>query len=216
MSEFRFDPEDLSNARILLFQRSASLPDGRTVELVANAINAERRSQVNGGVTDEELRAAHDYLCGNEMRHRGGIYSVLESLASAMLARGLVPDTDAHGGEWWLWWPKKGRGPCQRCGKERALTRYMARHALPERYLCQRCRREELAELEEYLNEVTGVTREPGESAESLYLKRITAITQQAAAADHPSRRPGEPSDETWSGYAADLEQLLGSLAWAG
>lgn len=127
MSEFRFDPEDLSNARNLLSQKSAALPDERTVELVASAINAERRSHVNGGVTDEEL-----------------------------------------------------------------------------------------AELEKYLNEVTGVTREPGESAESLYLKRMTAITQQAAAADHPSRRPGEPSDETWSGYAADLEQLLGSLAWAG
>lgn len=30
------------------------------------------------------------------------------------------------------------------------------------------------------------------------------------------SQRPGEPSDETWSGYAADLGQLLGSLVWAG
>jgi hypothetical protein len=30
------------------------------------------------------------------------------------------------------------------------------------------------------------------------------------------SRRPGEPPDETWSGYVADLERLLGSLAWAG
>ena len=33
---------------------------------------------------------------------------------------------------------------------------------------------------------------------------------------ESPSRRPGEPSDETWGAYAADLEQLLGSLAWAG
>ena len=216
MPEFRFAPEDLSRARDLLSQQSTSAPDEPTAELAASAINVERRSHVDGDVTDDELRVAHDYLCGPAMRHRGGIYTVLESLASAMLARGLVPDTDAYGGEWWLWWPKKGRGPCAHCGKERALTRYMSRQVLPERYLCQRCRKEELAELEEYLNEVTGVTREPGESAESLYLKRMAAIARQAAIAARPSRRPGEPCDETWSRYAADLAQLLGSLAWAG
>jgi hypothetical protein len=44
----------------------------------------------------------------------------------------------------------------------------------------------------------------------------MTAIAAQAATADRTSRRPGDPSDETWSGYAGDLEQLLGSLAWAG
>jgi len=41
-------------------------------------------------------------------------------------------------------------------------------------------------------------------------------LSQRAATAAHPSRRPGEPSDATWSAYVADLEQLLGSLAWAG
>jgi hypothetical protein len=216
MPAFRFDPQDLSRARDFLAQRSTSAPDEPTAELVASAINVERRSHLNGDVTDDELREAHDDLCGPEMRHREGICTVLESLASAMLARGLVPDTDAHGGKWWLWWPKKGHGPCGRCGKERALTRYMSRQVLPERYLCQRCRKEELAEFEEYLNEVTGVTREPDESAESLYLKRMSAIAQHAAIAAHPSRRPGEPSDKTWSGYAADLQHLLGSLACSG
>jgi hypothetical protein len=42
---------------------------------------------------------------------------------------------------------------------------------------------------------------------------RGPSIAQHAAIAAHPSRRPGEPSDKTWSGYAADLEHLLGSLA---
>lgn len=216
MPEFGFDPEDFTSARDLLSRRNASLPDERTVASVANAINAERRSRTGGDVTDEELRTAHDYLCNNETRHLGDIYGVLESLASAMLARGLVPDTDAYGGEWWLGWPKKGRGPCQRCGKQRALTRYMARQVFPERYLCQRCRKEELSELEEYLNEVTSVTREPGESTDSLFLKRMTAIARQAATASHPSHRSSEPSDATWSGYAADLEELLNPLTWAG
>lgn len=216
MPEFRFDPEDFSNARDLLAQRNASPPDERTVSLIASAINTERRSRIGGDITDEELRAAHDCLCNDEMRHRGDIHSVLRSLAGAMLARGLVPDTGAYDGKWWLWWPKKGRGPCQRCGKEHALTRYMARHVLPERYLCQRCRKGELAELEEHLNEVTGVTREPGESVDSLYLKRMTAMARQAATAGNPSRRPGEPSDGAWSGYAANLGQLLDRLAWAG
>jgi len=93
MPQFRFDPEDFSNAQDLLSQRNASLPDERTVALVASAINTERRSRIGGDVTDEELRTAHDHLGNNEMRHRGGLRSVLESLASAMLARGLVPDT---------------------------------------------------------------------------------------------------------------------------
>ncbi len=144
MSEFRFDPEDMSNARDLLSRRNTPLPGEPDIEMVASAINTERRSRVPGEVTDAELCAAHDRLCDDVMRHSGA-YSVLESLARTMLARGLVPDTDDYGGEWWLWWPKKGRGPCQHCGKERSLTRYMARFGVPERYLCQRCRKQEIA-----------------------------------------------------------------------
>jgi hypothetical protein len=41
-------------------------------------------------------------------------------------------------------------------------------------------------------------------------------LGQSAATAAHPSWRPDEPSAQRWIGYVADLERLLGSLAWAG
>jgi hypothetical protein len=41
-------------------------------------------------------------------------------------------------------------------------------------------------------------------------------LSQRAETAAHPPRRPSGPSDETWIGYVADLERLLGSLTWAG
>jgi len=47
------------------------------------------------------------------------------------------------------------------------------------------------------------------------FLKARKLLSQRAEAA-HPPRRPGEPSDQTWIGYVADLERLLGSLTWAG
>jgi hypothetical protein len=180
VSKFRFDPEDMRYARDLLSRKNAPLPDEPAIEMVARAINTERRSHVPGEVTDAELRAAHDRLCDDVLRHSGAS-SVLESLARTMLARGLVPDTDDYDGKWWLWWPRRGRGPCQHCGKERSLTRYMARFGMPERYLCQRCRKQEIADREEYLNATPGLTREPFEDTWSTYVSNLENLLSSLA-----------------------------------
>jgi hypothetical protein len=47
-------------------------------------------------------------------------------------------------------------------------------------------------------------------------LRGARELLSQGEGVAHPPRRPGEPSDETWIGYVADLERLLGSLTWAG
>lgn len=197
MAQSKFDPGDLEKASELLSQRSSVPPLPADVALVAGAISTERRSRTPGSVSDDELLAAHDQLCG-PLRHQA--HGVLESLATAMLARGLVPGPGAYGDEWWLWWPKKGRGPCQHCGKERSLTRYMARYALPERYLCQRCRRQE--------------TTDPrGEGTGSPFHGQLAAIIKEAREA---GAREAGPSDETWGKWAAAIEALLRPLEWAG
>lgn len=197
MAESKFDPSDLEKASELLSQRSSLPPRPTDVALVAGAISTERRSHTPGSVSDDELLAAHDQLCG-PIRHQ--THGVLESLATVMLARGLVPDPGAYSDEWWLWWPKRGRGPCQHCGKERSLNRYMARFGLPERYLCQRCRKQETADS-------------PGEGAESLFHNQLAAVIKEAREA---GAREAGPSDETWGKWAAGIEVLLRSLEWAG
>ncbi|WP_267595703.1 hypothetical protein [Carbonactinospora thermoautotrophica] len=183
---------------------------------MALAVSARRRSGLPGQISDEELRAAHDLLYHSPARHRAS--GLLESLAEALLARGVVPAPADYGGDWWLWWPKKGCGFCQRCGKERSLTRYSNRWGKPYRYLCTRCRKQELADDEAYLNRITGVVREPGESAESLFMRRLQALLAQAAGTQPVQGEPvvKEPDEAEWSGHVERLEELLRSLAWAG
>jgi hypothetical protein len=48
------------------------------------------------------------------------------------------------------------------------------------------------------------------------FSKARKPLSQRAETAAHPPRRPSGPSDQTWIGYVADLERLLGSLTWAG
>jgi len=185
----------MDRARELLARSYSPSPGDADIELVAASISAERRSRIADAITDKDLRAAHDQLYASSSVRRA-LRGVLESLAQALLARGVVPKPDDFDGDWWLWWPQQGRGPCQHCGNQRTLRRYSARFGKPYRYLCQRCRQQEVSDNEEYLNQSTGVIPEPGESADSLLLRRLTAIAAQAADMRHPPSRPMELTED--------------------
>ncbi|MFE6163529.1 hypothetical protein ACFQ7F_31980 [Streptomyces sp. NPDC056486] len=190
--------------------------DDPAVQVLVAAVSVQRRLQGEGTtVTDDELLGAHDNLHAR-MPYRHGGY--LEILAEALLARGIVPSPGEYDGDWWLWWPKKGYGPCRDCRQPRSLTRYSAKWGKPYRYLCARCRKQELAGDAAYLNSVTGVTPEEGESAESLFTRRTTALIGQlgSQAEVAPEKQAGRPSTEQWGEYVDRLMEVLGSLDWAG
>lgn len=148
------------------------------LEVVARAVNAERRADVADAITVGELRTAHDLLYAVRVSCR--VPGLIERLATALLARGVVPAPDDYGGEWWLWWPQQGRGYCQGCGEARPLKRYSNWFGKNYRYLCRGCRWQENADEEADLNEATGVIPEPGESADSLLTRGLTALLEQA------------------------------------
>lgn len=202
-------PEDMDRAHDLLSRWSQPLPVEDDIRIVALAISAVRRSHSSDAISNDELLAVHDRLCESPMRHRAS--DPLESLAVALLHRGIVPESDDYGGTWWLWWPKKGRGLCPRCGKDRFLTRYSERFGKPYRYLCERCRKQEIADATAYLDQVTGVTSEPGDSTGSLFSRRMTAILSGLSSQPqyHPPPRIGEPSAKEWARRVDNLEQLL-------
>jgi hypothetical protein len=151
--------EDLEHAQGVL-SRWGRTPRPAEVHTLAMGSTAARMAGVNGGITDADLRDVHDALWASSVRHSQP--GVLESLAEALLARGIVPQPGEYDGEWWLWWPKKGRGQCQACGQQRSLTRYSNTFGRPYRYLCGRCRKQELADDTAELNEATGVTANLG------------------------------------------------------
>ncbi|MFJ1637704.1 hypothetical protein [Streptomyces sp. NPDC088256] len=184
--------------------------DDPAIQALAAAVSVRRRLEGEDAVTDDELLAAHDQLHA-KMPHRNG--GSLEALADALLGRGIVPSPDDYDGDWWLWWPKKGYGPCRDCRQRRSLTRYSAKWGKPYRYLCARCRKQELADDTAYLNSVTGVVPVEGESAESLFSRRTTALIGQLAA---PERQAGRPDTEQWGEYIDRLMEILGPLDWAG
>lgn len=210
------DDEDMVQARELLMRPNRPAADDDMVRLVATALGAVRRSRLEDAITDDELRALHDRLHASSMRYR--VDRLLASLAEVLLSRGVVPEPEDYEGKWWLWWPKKGRGRCQHCGNDRVLTRYSARFGKTYRYLCQRCRKQELADDEAYLNQVTGVIQEPGESADSLFERRMNALVAQIldATPTRPNGRRHGPSEEERSQYVQELETLLAPLCWAG
>jgi hypothetical protein len=174
MPGLTFEPEDLARALELLSLGVPADPGDVIVEIVAKAVNAERRCHVADAVTVGELRTAHDLLYACRAHHRPA--GLIQGLATALLSRGFVPAPDDYGGEWWLWWPPRGRGYCQGCGNERALKRYSNMFGKPYRYLCPGCRDQENADDEAELNEATGVIPEPGESADSPLTRRLTAL----------------------------------------
>lgn len=212
VGELRFHPEDLERAAKLLSRRAGGgEPRPSETRIIAGALYATRQSSVPGAVSDEELLAAHDQVCG-PLRHSAR--EVLTGLATAMVARGMFPATGTHNDEWWLWWPKKGRGPCPQCGQVRVLTRYMGHFGGGDQYMCQKCRKQGVQDAEDALEQVTGVISLPGESSASLSQRRLAAILQQAR--DEGARSAGRPSDEIWAKWADRLVGLLAPLEWAG
>jgi hypothetical protein len=211
VAELRFDPEDLEKAAELLSRRArGGEPRPGETRIIASALYTTRHSDVPGAVSDEELLAMHDLLCG-PLRHSAA--EALANLATAMLARGMFPGPGAWNDEWWLWWPKKSRGPCPRCGQVRVLTRYMGHFGDCDQYMCQKCRRQGFQDAENDLEQTTGVAPLPGESIDSLTQRRLAAILQQAKDQDARSARP---SDETWTKWIDRLEELLAPLERAG
>jgi hypothetical protein len=212
VAEFRFDPEDLEKEAELLSRRAGG-GEPRTSEtrIIAGALYATRHAGVPGAVSDEELLAAHDQACG-PLRHSAR--EALTDLATAMLARGLFPGPGAYNDQWWLWWPKKGSGPCPRCGQVRVLTRYMGRFGDGDQYMCQKCRKQGFQDAEDALEQATGVTPLPGESSTSVSQRRLAAILQRAR--DEGARSAGQPSDEIWAMWAGRLAELLAPLEGAG
>lgn len=212
MAESRFDPEDLERAAELLSRRvGGGEPRPSEIRIIAGALYATRHSSDPGAVSNEELLAAHDQVCG-PLRHSAR--DVLAGLATAMLARGMFPRSGAYNDEWWLWWPKKGRGPCPQCGQVRVLTRYMGRLGDTDQYMCQKCRRQGSQDAEDALEQMTGVTPLPGESSASLSQRRLAAILRQAR--DEGARLAGRPSDEIWTKWVGRLTDLLAPLERAG
>jgi len=212
VAELRFDPEDLERAAELLSRRArGGEPRPSETRIIAGALYATRHAGVPGAVSDEELLAVHDQVCG-PLRHSAR--EALTDLATAMLARGMFPGPGAYNDEWWLWWPKKGRGPCPRCRQVRVLARYMGRSGDGDQYMCQKCRRRGFQDAENDLEQVTGVTPLPGESSASVSQRRLAAILEQAR--DEGARSAGRPSDEIWTKWVDRLAKLLAPLESAG
>ncbi|MBO8192031.1 hypothetical protein ITI46_10175 [Streptomyces oryzae] len=187
--------------------------DDPAVQALAAAVSVRRRLQGKEAVTDDELLAAHDQLHAKMPRRNGGS---LEALAEALLGRGIVPAPGEYDGDWWLWWPKKGYGPCRDCRERRSLTRYSAKWGKSFRYLCARCRKQELADDSAYLNSLTGVTPEEGESAESLFSRRAAALIGKLSSQAVPERQAGPPDADQWGEYVDRLMEVLSPLDWAG
>jgi hypothetical protein len=95
----------------------------------------------------EDFVKAHGTVWAGRLRYRSG--RCLEDLAAVLLERGPVPGPDEYDGEWWLWWPKKGHGPCRDCRQRWSLTRYSAIWGDEYRYLCARCRENERDHISE-------------------------------------------------------------------
>lgn len=193
MSRLIFSPEDMTRALELVTSTSASSVTTADLERLAFVIGAERRSHAPETVTTRELLFAHDLLYMGAVR--GATTGLQQALALALLARGHVPDPSEYQGKWWLWWPSQGRGICQRCGEGRYLRRYSNIWCKPYRYLCQRCRGQEVAEETEELDRATGVTMLPGESPDSLLHRRMSALIDQEVARRNAAARPENPSN---------------------
>ncbi|MFE6691347.1 hypothetical protein ACFVFQ_33370 [Streptomyces sp. NPDC057743] len=207
---------DLDKAMSVV-ERSRQSPqrDDPAVRALAAAISVLRRLRGDEAATDTELLAAHDQLHAS-LPHRND--DNLAALAQALLSRGIVPSPGDYDDAWRFWWPKKGYGPCRDCRQRRSLTRYAAKAGKPYRYLCTRCRKQELADITEYLTSATGVVPKDGESAESLFSRRVASRVGQLGqrVAPAPEEQAGHPEAEPWGEYVERLVELLAPLDWAG
>jgi hypothetical protein len=167
-------------------------------------------------VEDADVLAAHDLVYASVLCHRDG--GCMGRLSEVLLGRGVVPKPLDYGGEWWLWWPKGGRGPCRDCGKVRSLTRYSARFGKEYRYLCARCRAAErdrdTQQAQQLWARVGTLSRSAQAGADGAPSSDTGSDgAQERAAGSKPVSRP---SDQEWDGHVVQLHELLASLEWAG
>jgi hypothetical protein len=180
---------------------------------LAAVLGVLRRTEKGQSVADIVLLAAHDLLYAQVPRHLGD--SSMRRLAQILVSRGVVPKPGDYDGKWWLWWPKKGRGPCRDCARTRSLTRYSARFGNEYRYLCAGCRateRQQAAErAEEFLD--THGTRFPFQVVPTPASAAGSHLTETAPVG---SAVVSPPSDSDWDRYMTRLHELLAALDWAG
>ncbi|MFD4950432.1 hypothetical protein [Streptomyces sp. NPDC058451] len=209
-------PTDVDAAKALASREGRPANEHSTgVTELAAALGVLRRTEAGQGVTDAELLAAHDLLYAQVPRHLGD--SSMRRLAEILVGRGVVPKPGDYEGQWWLWWPKNGYGPCRDCRKPRSLTRYSGRLGHEYRYLCARCRsteRQQIAEQADRLREMLApqATLHPAPVPAPAASSHLT----DAAPADSAATAVPRPSDRDWETYVTRLEELLGALAWAG
>ncbi len=189
------------------------------IEQLATALSALRRDAEGQTTPNEDLLAAHDLLYDSPLAHHDG--GCMRKLAEALLARGVVPAPRDYNGKWWLWWPKKGHGPCRDCHQHRALTRFSARWGKQYRYLCARCRTTERSHDAELAKQpvTTTVTSVHAQTAPLRRQESLTESTHgwraQPERAETGSRL-APPPDNDWDRYVRRLDELLVSLEWAG
>ncbi|MGW9027906.1 hypothetical protein ACWGQ5_27835 [Streptomyces sp. NPDC055722] len=211
-------PTDI-DAAIAAASRHGRSADAQTPGIadLAAALGVLRRVEGGEAVADADVLAAHDLLHASVLRHRDG--GCLERLAEVLVGRGVVPDPGDYGGEWWLWWPKAGRGPCRDCGQVRALTRYSARFGKEYRYLCARCRAAERGRDAQEARQVWGMLgTEPwsGSAGAGRAPSADAASGAVQAAPKEGETAPLSPSEAEWDSYVERLHELLASLEWAG
>lgn len=182
---------------------------------LAAALGVLRRTETGQSVADAVLLAAHDLLYAQVPRHLGD--SSMRRLAEVLVGRGVVPKPGDYEGQWWLWWPKSGHGPCPDCGKTRSLTRYSARFGHEYRYLCARCRsaeRQQIAEQASRLREM--IAPRTGLHPAHVPAPAAGSHPTEAAPSDSAAVAVSPPSGRDWETYVARLEELLAALEWAG
>ncbi|MFJ2743434.1 hypothetical protein ACIO3O_27715 [Streptomyces sp. NPDC087440] len=200
MAEGHVTDGDRAEARRLAAEERHHYTEGSSeMEALAGAVSALRREDA----TTDELRSCH-YELWTQVSHRNG--GLLERLAELLVSRGAVPGPYDYDGKWWLWWPKKGRGPCRDCGRVRVLTRYSNSWGQQYRYLCSACRKAEREDISRMAEEGMAQLVDLVSWAEP-----ETALT---AAAHHEGEK--KTVQTLWQDYADRLVTILQPLADAG
>ncbi|MFJ3644467.1 hypothetical protein [Streptomyces murinus] len=209
-------PADVDAAIALASSRGrpVNVHSAGVAELAA-ALGVLRCTENGQSVTDAVLLAAHDLLYAQAPRHLGD--SSMRRLAAVLLGRGVVPKPGDYEGQWWLWWPKSGHGPCRDCGKSRSLTRYSARFGNDYRYLCARCRADERQQIAEQAGRLREMLAPPVAAHPAHMPAPVTGShPTEAAPANGTGAAIPPPSDRDWETYATRLEGLLAAVGWAG
>lgn len=204
---------DAAAATVSHHGHAEAAQSGGVPELAA-ALGVLRRIDGGEDIPAAVVLAAHDLLYASAARYRDG--GCMRRLAEVLVGRGAVPGPRDYEGQWWLWWPKSGRGPCRDCHQTRALTRYSARFGKDYRYLCERCRaaeRDQDAQGADRLLALLSGSSQPVARTDHDQSSMSGVVAQGAPAHGTAAKRP---TDREWDGYVERLHELLAPLERAG